>query len=177
MERKNKIIIAVLVIIIIALAIGVAYSIFNNSLLKSNSVPDGMKKYDFNSEFKMAVPENTRFLKEWNNTNLLNLVNAYSYFDKNNEFSVVYADSPLVTHEFLNEVIDEGNRSGNATVTVEGDLIIAHSLKNNGKVGNTLEKSNFTETIMIQKGHMVVVINGNDLDLIKQMANTIEFYG
>ena len=85
-------------------------------------------------------------------------------------------DSPLITHKFVDEFVKVSNSSGNATVEYEGDLIIFHDIKNNGKVGKTFENSKFKENIVIQKGHMIVFVFGNDLDKIKSMANTIEFY-
>ena len=142
----------------------------------SGGYVEGMKMYDFNSEFKMAVPKDVRFLKSWNNSGDVIFGMGYSYFDKNNEISVSYIDSPLMTHEIIDNVIDMLNSTGNATFEFEGDMIISHNVKNNGKAGNSEEKSNFTETILLQKGHMVVGITGNDLDLIKSMAKTIEFY-
>lgn len=147
-----------------------------NFLTNSASIPQGMEMYDFNSEFKMAVPANAKFLKTWNNSEDFLFDQSYSYFDKNNEIAISYIDSSLITHEFVDEFIKMGNSSGNATVEYEGDLIIVHNIKNNGKVGKTFENSKFKEGIAIQKGHMMVLIAGNDLDKIKSMANTIEFY-
>lgn len=147
-----------------------------NFLTKSASIPQGMEMYDFNSEFKMAVPANAKFLKTWNNTDEYPFQQSYSYFDKNNEIAINYMDSPLITHKFVDEFVKVSNSSGNATVEYEGDLIIFHDIKNNGKVGKTFENSKFKENIVIQKGHMIVFVFGNDLDKIKSMANTIEFY-
>jgi len=177
-ERKYQIIIISLVIVIIALAGCFVYmAMGGNFLTNSASIPQGMEMYDFNSEFKMAVPANAKFLKTWNNTDDGFMpIQGYSYFDKNNEIAINYMDSPFITHEFIDEFIKMDNSSGNATVEYEGDLIIVHNIKNNGKVGKTFENSKFKEGIAIQKGHMMVLIAGNDLDKIKSMANTIEFY-
>ena len=177
MERKYQIIIISLVIVIIALAGCFVYmAMGGNFLTKSASIPQGMEMYDFNSEFKMAVPANAKFLKTWNNSEDFLFDQAYSYFDKNNEIAINYMDSPFITHEFVDEFIKMGNSSGNATIDYEGNLIIVHNIKNNGKVGKTFENSNFKENIFIQKGHMMVFVAENDLDKIKSMANTIEFY-
>ncbi len=177
MERKYQIIIISLVIVIIALAGCFVYmAMGGNFLTNSASIPQGMEMYDFNSEFKMAVPANAKFLKTWNNTGEYPFQQEYSYFDKNNEIAISYMDSPFITHEFVDEFVKVSNSSGNATVEFEGDLIIVHNIKNNGKVGKTFENSKFKENIFIQKGHMMVSIAGNDLDKIKSMASTIEFY-
>ncbi len=177
MEKSHKIIIIGLIIVIIALIIGVAYTMMgsNLSIGDGGNVPEGMQKYDFNSEFKMAVPKDAKFLKEWNNTDPM-FGSGYSYFDKDNEFSVAYFDSPMLTHELINAVIDITNKSGNGTFEFEGNLIIGHNLKANGGIGNNLEDTNFTEIILLEKGHKVVSVSGNDLDFIKDMVNTIEFY-
>ena len=176
MEKRDKIIIAGLVIVIIALLACLAYMFMGNNMSAGDGAPEGMKMYDFNSEFKMAVPKDVRFLKSWNNSGDVIFGMGYSYFDKNNEILVSYIDSPLVTHEVIDTMVNVTNSSGNATFEFEGDMIISHNVKNNGKVGNSAEESNFTETILLQKGHMAVGILGNDLDLIKSMAKTIEFY-
>ena len=133
-------------------------------------------KDDFNSEFKMAVPKDVRFLKSWNNSGDVIFGMGYSYFDKNNEISVSYIDSPLMTHEIIDNVIDMLNSTGNATFEFEGDMIISHNVKNNGKMAKNIEDSKFKEGILLQKGHMLVGVSGNDLNLTKSMINTIEFY-
>ncbi|WP_296883016.1 hypothetical protein [uncultured Methanobrevibacter sp.] len=174
MEKKHKIIIIVLIIAIIALSASLAFILKNNS--SDGGVPNGMKVYDFNSEFTMNVPKDTKFLKSWNNSGDQLFGQGYTYLDKNNEFFVAYAVSPLITHEVVNAFVEISNSSGNATVNVDGDLIIVHNKKANGKVGSTVDKSNFTETILIQRGHQLVGVGGNDLNFLKTMVNTIEFY-
>ena len=177
MEKRDKIIIVGLIIVILALIAGLCYMLMgNNSSAGNGSIPDGMEVYAFNSEFKMAVPEDARFLKQWNLTGEILFGSGYTYFDKDNEIQIAYADSPLVTHEFLDALVNAGNSSGNVTFEFEGDMIIAHNIKNSGKVTSNPDDAEFKETIFIQKGHMMVGISGNDLDLIKSMANSIEFY-
>ncbi|WP_297828492.1 hypothetical protein [uncultured Methanobrevibacter sp.] len=53
MEKKEKIIIIGLVIVIIALAIGVANVIMWGIDSNNSKIPQGMEKYDFDSEFTM----------------------------------------------------------------------------------------------------------------------------
>lgn len=177
MEKSHKIIIVGLVIVIIALVAGLAYMLTGNNLsAEKGSVPEGMKMYDFNSEFKMAVPKDVKFLKQWNNSEDILFGQGYTYFDKNNEIAVMYVDSPLITHELIDAWVKADNSSGNATFDFEGDLIISHNIKNNGKIAKNLEDSKFKEAIFLQKGHMLVGVSGNDLNLTKSMINTIEFY-
>lgn len=175
MDKREKIIIFGLIIIIIVLLVGLTTLSLGNFSNNDKSI-DGMQKYDFNSVFKMDVPDNVRFLKEWNNTDEFNFGDVYTYFDKKNKFAVKYMESPMITHEFVNSFLESENKSGNITFEHDNDMIIVHMKKNNGKIGKTLEKTNFKEGIMIQKGHTLIMIQGNDLDFIKSMANTIEFY-
>ena len=176
MEKRDKIIITGMIIVIIALVAGLAFMFAGNNLSVGGAAsPEGMKMYDFNSEFKMAVPNDVKFLKSWNNTDDAVFGGEYKYFDKNNEIVVSYIDSPMVNHEIINNMIKVGNSSGNATFDFEGDLIISHNVKNNGKVGKSADKSEFKESILLQKGHVLVRVSGNDLDLIKSMIKTVEF--
>ncbi len=174
MNKKEKIIIFGLIIIIIVLLVGLTTLSLGNFSNNDKSI-DGMQKYDFNSVFKMDVPDNVRFLKEWNNTDESSFGDGYTYFDKKNKFAVHYAESPMITHESVNSVLESGNKSGNITFEHDNDMIIVHWNKNNGKIGKTFEKSKFKEGIIVQKGHTIIFIYGNDLDFIKSMANTIEF--
>ena len=177
MEKSHKIIIVGLVIVIIALVAGLAYMLTGNNLSSGNgSVPEGMKMYDFNSEFKMAVPKDVKFLKQWNKSDDMMFGQGYTYFDRNNEIQVAYSNSPMITHEFINTLVNLSNSSGNATFEFEGDLIIGHFIKNSGKISKTPEDSEFKESIILQRGHMIVGVSGNDLNLTKSMINTIEFY-
>ncbi len=175
MER-DKIIIAGMVIVIIALVAGLVFMFTGNNIsVGGTALPEGMKMYDFNSEFKMAVPNNVKFLKSWNGSDSV-FGGGYQYFDKNNGIMVSYFDSPMVTHELINNMIKVRNSSGNSTFDFEGDLIISHNVKNDGEIGKSAEESNFTQSVIIQKGHMIVGVSGNDLNLIKSMIKTVEFY-
>ncbi len=176
MNKREKIIIFGLIIIIIVLLVGLTtLSLGNNYFSNNDKSIDGMQKYDFNSVFKMDVPDNVRFLKEWNNTDEFGFGDGYTYFDKKNKFAVHYAESPMITHEFVNSLLESVNKSGNFTFEHDNDMIIVHMKKNNGKIGKTFEKTHFKEGILVQKGHTLIMIQGNDLDFIKSMANTIEF--
>lgn len=175
MEKRDKIIITGMIIVIIALIAGLAFMLTGNNLSVGDGAPEGMKMYDFNSEFKMAVPNNVKFLKSWNNSDDAVFGQGYQYFDKNNEIVVSYVDSPMITHEFMDTLENLSDSLGNATIEHEGDLIISHN-KNDGIVGKSVEESNFTESVILQKGHMAVGVSGNDLDLIKSMIKTVEFY-
>lgn len=178
MEKNHKIVIIGLIIVIIALVAGIAYVTMGNNLTSNTggNAPDGMQMYDFNSAFEMAVPKNAKFLKEWGGVNDIDFGDGYSYLDKDNEFCVVYTNSPMVTHEFVSSMVQISNNSGNCTFDFEGDFIVVHNVKADGKIGDSRDDSDFKESVMLQKGHQMVVISGNDLDKIKSMANTVKFY-
>ena len=177
MEKSHKIIIVGLVIVVIAMVAGLAYMLTGNNLsVEKGSVPEGMKMYDFNSEFKMAVPKDVKFLKQWNNSEDMIFGQGYTYFDKNNKIMVAYSNSPMITHEFIDTMVNISNSSGNATFEFDGDLIIGHFIKNSGKMAKNPNDSEFKESIILQRGHMIVGVSGNDLNLIKSMINTVEFY-
>jgi len=177
MEKSHKIIIVGLVIVVIAMVAGLAYMLTGNNLsAEKGSVPEGMKMYDFNSEFKMAVPKDVKFLKQWNKSEDMMFGQGYTYFDKNNKIMVAYSNSPMITHEFIDTMVNISNSSGNATFEFDGDLIIGHFIKNSGKMAKNPNDSEFKESIILQRGHMIVGVSGNDLNLIKSMINTVEFY-
>ena len=175
MQKRDKIIIGGLIIAIIALVAAI-FMVGGVNLSNGSNVPDGMQKYDFNSEFTMAVPKNASFLKEWNNSNEFNIGSGYTYYDKANRFGVFYANSPMVTHELVNTVSELGEDSGNVTVEKSGDLIMLHNPAADGKIGLTLDDSNYREQIVFQKGHLLIVVVGNDAGFIKSMAETIQVY-
>ena len=169
-----------LIIVIIALIAGIAFMFLgDDSSISRSNVSEGMEKYNFDSVFTMEIPENTRFLKSLNSDDqdgvyYENMGNFKSYFSKNKEFSVRYIHSGMIDKNMLISLVN-GSEEDNVTFEESGNMIIAHNKNNNGKVGKTDEKSNFTDMVVVYKGLDVVVIKGNDADLIKSMANTIEF--
>ena len=175
MERKYLPLIVGLLILVLVLITAIAFVLMDNNSMNGNQVDlEGMKMFDFNSEFKMAVPEDAKFLKIWGDMDSFLGSSGYSYFDKDNEIGITYILSPMVTEELVNGLVDRTNSSGNVSIEFDGDLIIAHALKNNGKMGKSAQDSNFKYTILLQKGHLLIGVLGNDLDLIKSMAKTVE---
>lgn len=133
--------------------------LLGNGFSGEESIPDGMQRYNFDSRFTMLVPDDARFLKEWNESTEIFVNEQVSFLDKHNKFAVAYIDSPLFTSEFIDFFIDLGNSSGNASIEFDGDLIISHNLKNSGKVGKNYEKSEFEYTIISQNGHEMVSVH------------------
>jgi len=97
--------------------------------------------YDLNSEFRMAVQSNAKFLKTWNNSDKFGW--AYSCFDESDQIAISFRDSPMITHEVIDVFIKIDNSSGNDTLEYKGDLIISHKIKNNGKVEKNFWKFKF----------------------------------
>ena len=71
-----------------------------------------------------------------------------------------------------------GNKSGNITFEkIDENHVSVHFLKHNGKIAESYDKSNLTDAILFHKGHMLIMVQGNDVNKIKDMVNTIRLYG
>ncbi len=177
---KNMKIIVVLSVIVVALIAGLAFMVFGNENSTDNAtIPEGMQEYDFDSAFKMIVPKDARFLKEWSNDNeTIELFKTVQYFDKNNGIAISYIDSPMITNEILGYLINETlDNKSNVSIVEEGNLIIGEKINITGKVGNNLENSDFKYVIIVKHGKELVSIQGNDKDSLKSMADSIDFGG
>lgn len=177
--KKEKWIIIGLIIVVIALIAGIAFMFLGGDASNNGSnVSEGMEIFNFDSLFTMEVPENTKFLK----SSLLgvedgiyaNLGISKSYFSKNNEFCVRYIHSGVFDKNAIIQLVN-GSAKDDVTFEESGNMIIAHNKNSDGKVGNDYENTNFTDMVVVYKGLDIVVLSGNDADLIKSMADTIEF--
>lgn len=168
---KNKIIIAGLAVVIIAL-IG-AIGIFLTS--HSSNVSEGMERYNFDSAFTMDVPEGTVFLKTWwdEEDTILTEGIFKDYFSKDNEFYVNYINSRMLNDERINYMFLED--LGNISTEESGDYLIVHYHDATGKVGKNIDKSDFKEALIIHKGSELIELEGNDINFLKSMADTIKF--
>lgn len=175
MEKKNKIIIAVLVIIIVALVAAVGFMFFGGmSPAKSSSA--NATVYNFDSAFTMEVPKGTVFKKSWNNS-INGLGVSKIYDDKGKKFSIQYTESPLLTKEFLNLMVKEVNSTGDVKIEHDGDLIIVHHLTKKSK-NNILEiDGKFKHAVLSYKNDELVGIAGNNTDELIKMAKTIDYLG
>lgn len=173
---KNKIIIVGLIIAIVALIAGLAIALTGSNNSSASQASEGMELYNFDSAFTMEVPNGTKFLKtriDVNETGIVSEGIFKDYFSKNKEFEICYMDSHMLNDERVNYIlaIDEEN----VTTEHDGDFIIQHYSDSSGKIGKTWETSDFKESIAIHKGTELIIIEGNDIDLIKSMAETIKF--
>lgn len=171
MEKKHKIIIIVL-IIVIALIAGIAYMLISNNT-SNNKEYDNMKTFKFNGVFTMSVPKDSKFLKSWNKSdkNNLELFSGYEYYDKKYELSVLTANSPIMNSKNTDYLLGGLNKTENVTVEKEGNLTILQ----NDNYQNMPGKIKTKYRVFINNGNNLVVVAGNDLDLLKSMANSIKF--
>ena len=180
--EKNKIMIIGLIIVIIALIAGIAIALTgnNNNTLGSSEdsisnyeASEGMELYNFDSAFVMEVPNGTVFLKtrmNGNDTGILSEGTVKDYFSKD---KIYYIESHMLNDERVNYILALDD--GNVTTEQDGDLLIIHDHDASGKVGKTWETTEFKEAISIHKGTKFLLIEGNDIDFIKSMAETIKF--
>ena len=174
MEKKNKIIIAVLVIIIIALVCVIGLTFFGNmNPVKTNST--NATVYNFDSAFTMEVPKGTVFKKSWNDSG--NFGVSKTYDDKGKKFSIQYIGSPAVTDGLVNFIVNEANSTGDVKIEHDGDLIILHHIAKKSK-NNVLEiDGEFKHVVLSHKNDEFVGIAGNNTDELVKMAKTIDYLG
>ena len=174
MEKKNKIIIAVLVIIIVALVAAVGFMFFGGmSPAKSSNA--NATVYNFDSAFTMEVPKGTVFKKSWNDSG--NFGVSKTYDDKGKKFSIQYIGSPAVTDGLVNFIVNEANTTGDVKIEHDGDLIILHHIAKKSK-NNVLEiDGEFKHVVLSHKNDEFVGIAGNNTDELVKMAKTIDYLG
>ena len=174
MEKKNKIIIAVLVIIIVALIAAVGFMFFGgmNPAKSSNA---NATVYNFDSAFTMEVPKGTVFKKSWNDSGNFGVSKTYN--DKGKRFSIQYIGSPAVTDGLVNFIVNEANSTGDVKIEHDGDLIILHHIAKKSK-NNVLEiDGEFKHVVLSHKNDEFVGIAGNNTDELVKMAKTIDYLG
>ncbi|WP_405267645.1 hypothetical protein [Methanobrevibacter sp.] len=180
MEKKHKIIIIGLIIVIIALIAGLAMMLGGGNVsVSSDTVKDGMMIYNFDSVFTMQVPKGTTFNKTWNDSSEdggLYMGDSKSYLDLNKKFGLSYVSSPMLTNDLIDFLVNETNSSGNASVYHEGDFIIMEKTSKKSQFGDW-DAVKFSKGIVVVDGTTMISIYGNDLDELKEMANTIKFRG
>ena len=173
MEKRDKIIVIGLIIVILALVAGLAYMFMGNNLsVSDSSVPQGMQKYDFDSAFTMNVPKDVKFLKTWNVTGL---GITKIYYNKENKFCVFYAQSDMIDEVFVENAADTLNSSGKYDVSVDGGLKVFKVLDKKEKfdIGNGEKHFDYRVLKSVKSGY--VIISGDNIDSLKQMANSISF--
>ena len=170
MER-NKIIIIGLVIVIVALAAGIALMVFGNGNSSDVEVPEGMQVYDFDGAFSMVVDKDVKFLKSWNSTSVS--INKY-YFNKEDNYliTLTVSDYGANNPELYNMV----NKDKYENIE-NGDVSIDKVLDKSHKVDTGSSEKYFQYVATVSEGSDIVRVYGDDLESVKEMANSIRFYG
>lgn len=170
---KNKMVIIGLIVVIVALVAGLAIVLTGNGNSSDVQVPEGMQEYNFNSAFTMVVKDDAKFLKEWDS---LSVGSYVSYYNKEDNYVVQFSKSDLLTGNEDN-FVDVINSSKSFDITKEGNLYICKVLNKSEKfsVGNS--EKHFDYRVFSLYGDKEVIVSGNDLDSLKEMASTIKFRG
>lgn len=168
--EKNKIIIIGLVVVIVALIAGLAFMLTGNGNSFDTQVPEGMQEYDFDSAFTMVVKDDAKFLKTWD-SNAVAIQKVY--FNKEDNYAVSLFESDYVTNnmELLSSV---RNDTDNFEIIEDGDVRIVKVLDKSIKVNTGNSEKYFTYQASTIKGNKMIQVAGNDLDSLKEMANTIK---
>ena len=128
-----------------------------------------LKSYDFDSFFKMDVPNDANFEKSEGNTteNITKLVN---YIDNDNKINIVYAESVGAKDDLVkyyeemsqNDPFVEIKTVNNTTVVHFGDE-------------NTIGDIQYHDMAIAGDNDRYVMIQCDDEDLINSMATSIKF--
>ena len=171
MER-NKIIIIGLVIVIVVLAAGLALMVFGNGNSSDVEVPEGMQVYDFDGAFSMVVDKDVKFLKSWNSTSVS--INKY-YFNKEDNYLITLTVSDYAANNA--ESFKELYNSSKYENIENGDVSIDKILDKSHKVDTGSSEKYFQYVATVLEGSKAVNVYGDDLESVKEMANSIRFYG
>jgi len=162
-----------LIVVIVALVAGLAMMLTGNDISSDVQVPEGMQEYNFNSAFTMVVKDDAKFLKVWDSISAISYVD---YYNKEDNYVIQFSKSDLLIGNEDN-FVDILNSSKSYDITKEGDLYVCKVLNKSEKfsVGNS--EKHFDYRVFRISGDNEVIISGNDLDSLKEMASTIKFRG
>ena len=147
------------------------FIIFFVAILAMGSVGAAkLENHNFDDNFWMKVPKDTTFQKQNDSINE-NGLNQISLSYINNDLLVLYMDSMGVSENsskwFYQTMFESINMDLNECYeTQEGDLIILEPKK--------IDEMHFP-VVGVSSGNKNVMLMGNDVDLLKDMAHTIEF--
>ena len=151
--KDSKLFIRLLVAFLILIC---ALAIYGGTVGVSSEVE--MMPYDF-VNFTMDIPKGS-FLDESLDDNIS------TFKDTEGNFLITYMNSDGIYDEMINLYV---NSSNNSSVEYDDDLVIVH-LGNNG-----IADSSFSELFLKGNDDQVVLIQGNDVDLLKNMTNSLKF--
>ena len=169
MEKKHKIIIIALLIVIVALIAGLAMMLTGND--KNVEVKEGMQVYDFDSAFTMVVKEDAKFLKTWDHNSLYS---NKMYYNEKDDYVVTLSESDYFANNFdlLTSLLD--NEEDYEHIS-DANLNIVKVLNKSEKTDTGVSEKHFDYRIGVFEGNKIIELEGNDLDYLKEMANSIKF--
>ena len=170
---KNKMIIIGLVVVIVALVVGIAIMLTGNGNSSDVQVPEGMQVYDFDSAFTMVVKDDAKFLKTWDSNSLG--INK-KYFNKKDDYVIVYSESD-VFNNLDNLISFTFNDTKKYNITEDEGLTVVKILDKNKKVSVGNSEKYFKYGIPIIEGNKYIMVWGNNLDSLKEMASTVKING
>lgn len=135
---------------------------------------NSMTSHDFDGNFKMDVPKDSNFVKQAMEDNkdadVLQL-DSGTYLDEKNLILVEFVDSPLISDSndkvLYHYVFSEANGDLNQSYEYQED-----NLRVIVPVKNTDE---YISVVGFNEGNKTVCLMGYDVDLLKDMAHTVEF--
>ena len=171
---KNKIIIVGLVIVIVALVAAIAFTLLgngNNVSDDSSKIPDGMQRYNFDAEFTMLVKDDAKFIKSWDSGSF---GVAKNYYNKEDKYAIQFTESVMLKNN-EKTFIDTLNSTGDYDISEDGDLKIVKVLDKSEKFSAGNSERHFDYRVVVFHEDLDIILSGNDLDSLKEMANSIEF--
>lgn len=134
---------------------------------------DSMKNQKFGKEFKMDVPNDSKFAQQALEADENEEVplNEKVYFDEKTQIMIDYANSSMFSENntaiFYQYVFESINVDLNQSYEYqEGDI----------RVIEPVTKSNlYFSMVGVTSGNQIVLLFGDDVNLMKKMAHSIEF--
>ena len=129
-----------------------------------------LENHDFKGYFSMKIPKNTHFEKEDDSSHENGLDMVYlSYMNEN--LVIIYMDTPVYTENssvFFYQTFFESTFPDldKCYETQEGNLTILEPKKINDE---------HFPMVGVSSGSEIVIIMGKDLDLIKEMGESVDF--
>ena len=149
--KNSKLLITLLVVFLALIAV---LAIYGGTVGVESE--DEMMPYDF-LNFTMDIPKGV-FLDESINDNIS------TFREENGDFLITYIASEGIYQQML-----DNYNSLNSSVEVEGNLTIVHVI-NKGTV-----EFPYSNVVLVGSDNQVVSLEGNNLDLLKTMGNSLKF--
>ena len=163
-----------LVIVIIALIAAISVLLIGNGGDASNDdnqIPEGMQRYNFDAGFTMLVKDDVKFLKTWDSSGL---GISKNYYNKEDKYVIQFTETDMLKNSEDN-YIKMFNSSDDFKISEEGDLKIVKVLDKSKKIAAGNSEKHFDYRVIVLHDNKVIILSGNNLDSLKEMANSINF--